>query len=92
MNKQRNDSCEAYKKAGREDLLKKEQEEISIINNFLPKQMSDEETKNICKKVIENLQAKSIKDMGKVMGALKKEYGDVLDFSKVSNLIKEFLK
>ena len=92
MNKQRNDSCEAYKKAGREDLLKKEQEEISIINNFLPKQMSDEETKNICKKVIENLQAKSIKDMGKVMGSLKKEYGDVLDFSKVSNIIKGFLK
>ena len=92
MNKQRNDSCEAYKKAGREDLLKKEQEEISIINNFLPKQMSDDETKNICKKVIENLQAKSIKDMGKVMGAIKKEYGDVLDFSKVSNFIKEFLK
>ena len=48
--------------------------------------------KNICKKVIENLQAKSIKDMGKVMGVLKKEYGDVLDFSKVSNFIKEFLK
>ena len=92
MNKQRNDSCAAYKKAGREDLLKKEQEEISIINNFLPKQMSDEETKKICKKVIESLQAKSIKDMGKVMGALKKEYGDVLDFSKVSNFIKEFLK
>ena len=92
MNKQRNDSCEAYKKAGREDLLKKEQEEISIINDFLPKQMNDEETKNICKKVIENLQAKSIKDMGKVMGVLKKDYGDVLDFSKVSNFIKEFLK
>ena len=67
-------------------------EEISIINNFLPKQMSDEETRNICKKVIENLQAKSIKDMGKVMGTIKKEYGDVLDFSKVSNFIKEFLK
>ena len=92
MNKQRNDSCIAYKKAGREDLLKKEQDEISIINNFLPKQMSDEETKNICKKVIENLDAKSIKDMGKVMGVLKKDYGDVLDFSKVSSLIKEFLK
>ena len=54
--------------------------------------MSDEETKKICKKVIESLQAKSIKDMGKVMGALKKEYGDVLDFSKVSNFIKEFFK
>ena len=92
MNKQRNDSCIAYKKAGREDLLKKEQDEISIINNFLPKQMSDEETKNICKKVIDNHGANSIKDMGKVMATLKKEYGDVLDFSKVSTLIKEFLK
>ena len=92
MNKQRNDSCIAYKKAGREDLLQKEQDEISIINNFLPKQMSEEETKNICKKVIDNLGANSIKDMGKVMAALKKDYGDVLDFSKVSKLIKEFLK
>ena len=92
MNKQRNDSCIAYEKAGREDLLKKEQNEISIINVFLPKQMSEDETKNICKKVIENLGAKSIKDMGKVMGVLKKDYGDVLDFSKVSNFIKEFLK
>ena len=92
MNKQRNDSCEAYKKAGRDDLLKKEQEEISIINIFLPKQMSEEETKNMCKKVIEKVDAKSIKDMGKVMGILKKDYGDVLDFTKVSSLIKEFLK
>ena len=92
MNKQRNDSCEAYKKAGRDDLLKKEQEEISIINIFLPKQMSEEETKNMCKKVIEKVDAKSIKDMGKVMGILTKDYGDVLDFTKVSSLIKEFLK
>ena len=92
MNKQRNDSCVAYKKAGREDLLKREQDEISIIDNFLPKQMSEEETKTICKKVIDNLGANSIKDMGKVMAALKKDYGDGLDFSKVSKLIKEFLK
>jgi len=92
MNKQRNDSCLAYKKAGREDLLKKEQEEISIINNFLPKQMSEEETKIICNKVIKDIGASSIKDMGKVMGALKKDYGDVLDFSIVSILIKEILK
>ena len=92
MTKQRNDSCEAYKKAGRDDLLEKEKNEILIINNFLPKQMSEEETKIICKKVIDQVQAKSIKDMGKVMGALKKDYGDVLDFSKVSGLIKEILK
>ena len=92
MTKQRNDSCEAYKKAGRDDLLEKEKNEILIINNFLPKQMSEEETQTICKKVIDQVQAKSIKDMGKVMGALKKDYGDVLDFSKVSSLIKEILK
>ena len=92
MNKQRNDSCLAFKKAGRDDLLKKEQEEISIINNFLPKQMNDEETRKICKQVIESVGATSIKDMGKVMGVLKKEYGDVIDFSKVSILIKEILK
>ena len=92
MTKQRNDSCEAYKKAGRDDLLEKEKNEILIINNFLPKQMNEEETKTICKKVIDQVQAKSIKDMGNVMGALKKDYGDVLDFSKVSNLIKEILK
>ena len=92
MTKQRNDSCDAYKKAGRDDLLEKEKNEILIIKNFLPKQMSEEETKTICKKVIDQVQAKSIKDMGKVMGSLKKDYGDVLDFSKVSSLIKEILK
>ena len=91
MNKQRNDSCLAYKKAGREDLLKKEQEEISIINNFLPKQMNDEESKKICKKVIENVGATSIKDMGKVMGELKKGYSDKIDFAKAGALIKELL-
>jgi uncharacterized protein YqeY len=92
MTKQRNDSCEAYKKAGRDDLLKKEQEEISILSNFLPKQMTEEETKKICQNVIKQIEAKSMKDMGKVMGVLKKDYGDVLDFSKVSNLIKGILK
>ena len=80
MTKQRNDSCDAYQKAGREDLLNKEKEEIKIISNFLPKQMGEEETKNICNEVVKKLGATSIKDMGKVMAALKKDYGDVLDF------------
>ena len=92
MTKQRNDSCEAYKKAGREDLLKKEQEEISIISEFLPKQMNETESKEVCKQVVEKLGAKSMKDMGKVMGSLKKDYGDVLDFSLVSKFLKEILK
>ena len=92
MVKQRNDSCEAYKKAGRNELLENEISEIKVINEFLPKQLSEEETKKICVETIKKVSANSIKDMGKVMGVLKKEYSDVLDFSKVSQIIKENLK
>jgi len=92
MVKQRNDSCEAYKKAGRNELLENEMSEIKIINEFLPKQLSEEETKKICLETMKKVGASSIKDMGKVMGTLKKEYSDVLDFSKVSQIIKENLK
>ena len=92
MVKQRNDSCDAYKKAGRNELLENEMSEIKIINEFLPKQLSEEETKKICLETMKKVSASSIKDMGKVMGALKKEYSDVLDFSKVSQIIKENLK
>ena len=91
MVKQRNDSCEAYKKAGRSELLENEMSEIKIINEFLPKQLSEEETKKICLETIKTVGASSTKDMGKVMGALKKKYSDVLDFSKVSQIIKENL-
>ena len=92
MIKQRNESCEAYKKAGRNELLENEMSEIKIINEFLPKQLSEEETKKICLETMKKVGASSVKDMGKVMGALKKEYSDVLDFSKVSQIIKENLK
>ncbi len=92
MVKQRNDSCDAYKKAVRNEMLENEMSEIKIINEFLPKQLSEEETKKICLETIKKVGASSIKDMGKVMGALKKEYSDVLDFSKVSQMIKENLK
>ena len=92
MVKQRNDSCEAYKKAGRKELLENEMSEINIINEFLPKQLSDDETKKICLETMKKVGASSIKDMGKVMGELKKQYSDVLDFSKVSQIIKESLK
>ena len=92
MIKQRNDSCEAYKMAGRNELLENEMSEIKIINEFLPKQLSEEETKKICLETMKKVGASSVKDMGKVMGALKKEYSDVLDFSKVSQIIKENLK
>ena len=91
MVKQRNDSCEAYKKGGRNELVENEMSEIKIINEFLPKQLSEEETKKICLDTIKKVGANSIKDMGKVMGALKKEHSDVLDFSKVSKIIKDNL-
>jgi len=92
MVKQRNDSCDAYKKAGRNELLENEMSEIKIISEFLPKQLSEEETKKMCLETMKKVGASSVKDMGKVMGALKKEYSDVLDFSKVSQIIKENLK
>ncbi|MDC0628374.1 GatB/YqeY domain-containing protein [Pelagibacteraceae bacterium] len=92
MIKQRNESCEVYKKAGRTELLNSETKEIEIINTFLPKQLSEEETKKICEEVVKSVGAESMKDIGKVMGVLKAKHSDTLDFSKVSPLIKELLK
>ena len=91
MIKQRNESCEVYKKAGRHELLELESKEIEVINVFLPKQLSEEETKKICAEVIKSVGASSMKDMGKIMGALKLKHADTLDFSKVSSIIKEIL-
>ena len=92
MIKQRNESCEVYKKAGRTELLESETKEIEVINTFLPKQLSDEETKKICEETVKSEEAISMKDMGKVMGALKSKYSDTLDFSKVNPIIKKLLK
>ena len=91
MIKQRNESCEVYKKAGRNELLENETKEIEVINVFLPKQLSEEETKKICEDVIKSVGASSMKDMGKVMGELKSKHSETLDFSKVSLIIKELL-
>ncbi len=91
MIKQRNESCEVYKKAGRNELLENEKKEIEVINVFLPKQLSEEETKKICQEVIKSSGATSMKDMGKVMGVLKSKHADNLDFSKVSLIIKGLL-
>ena len=91
MIKQRNESCEVYKKAGRTELFENEKKESEIISTFLPKQLSEEETRKICQEVIKSVGASSMKDMGKVMGALKAKHADSLDFSKVSSIIKEFL-
>ena len=91
MIKQRNESCEVYKKAGRNELLENETKEIEVISNFLPKQLGDEETKKLCQEAIKSSGASSVKDMGKVMGILKSKHADTLDFSKVSSIIKEIL-
>ena len=91
MIKQRNESCEVYKKAGRSELLENETKEINVINIFLPKQLSEEETKKICEEAIKSVGASSMKDMGKVMGVLKSKHADTLDFSKVSGIIKGLL-
>ena len=91
MIKQRNESCEVYKKAGRKELLENETKEIEVISAFLPKQLSEAETKKICEEAIKSSGASSMKDMGKVMGILKSKHADTLDFSKVSSIIKELL-
>ena len=91
MMKQRAESIEIYKKNNREDLLKIEQNEHDILIGFLPKQLDDNETKKICKEIISKLGATSIRDMGKVMGELKKTHSDEIDFAKAGSLIKELL-
>ena len=92
MVKQRAESIDIYKKNNRKDLLEVEQSEYDILTGFLPKQLSEEETKKICTDTIVKLGASSVKDMGKVMGELKKLHSDEIDFSKAGPLIKELLE
>ena len=91
MIKQRVESIDIYKKNNRQDLLEVEQKEHDILSSFLPKQLTEEETKKICSDLVNSLGANSIKDMGKVMGELKKNYSDNLDFAKAGILLKELL-
>ena len=91
MIKQRSESIDIYKKNNRKDLLEVEQKESEILSGYLPKQLSEEETKKICIQTASKLGANSIKDMGKVMGELKKQYADSLDFAIAGSLLKELL-
>ena len=91
MKKQRQDAANLYKKGDRPELLAAEEAEIKIIDTFLPKQLSEEETQKICKEIIESTGASSIKDMGKIMGSLKQKYSDSIDFSKANTIIKGLL-
>ncbi len=91
MIKQRNDSIEAYEKAGRADLVAQEQEEKAIIEAYLPQQMDLEEVKAAVKGVIASTGAASVKDMGKVMGELKAKFAGKMDFSKANGVVKDLL-
>ncbi len=91
MVKQRAESIAIYKKNNRSDLLEVEQNEYDILTSFLPKQLSEDDTKKICEDLISKLSASSIKDMGKVMGELKKKHSDEIDFAKAGILLKQLL-
>ena len=91
MIKQRAESIDIYKKNNRKDLLEIEEKELEILSGYLPKKLSEEETRKICEEIASKLGASSLKDMGKVMGELKKQYSDNLDFAKAGTLLKELL-
>lgn len=91
MLKQRRESLEIYKKASRNDLAEKENKEINIIQEFLPKQLNDNDTKKVCESAIKEVGAVSIKDMGKAMAILKSKYSGSIDFSKAGAFLKELL-
>jgi uncharacterized protein YqeY len=91
MVKQRQESLEIYEKAGRDDLAGQEREEIAIIQGFMPKQLSDDEVKSAVAAVIKDVGATSIKDMGKVMAALKSRHSGQMDFGKAGAVVKALI-
>ena len=91
MIKQRHESIEVYKKNNRNDLLEIEQGEMSTLSEYLPKQLNEEDTMKLCSEIISSTGASSIKDMGRVMGELKKKHADTIDFSKAGAILKELL-
>ena len=91
MIKQRNESIEIYKKNNRQDLLEIEQDEVDIMFEYLPKQLNEEDTKKLCEETVKKINATSVKDMGKVMGDLKNNNVDNIDFSLAGKIIKEIL-
>ncbi|MGI9394451.1 MAG: GatB/YqeY domain-containing protein [Boseongicola sp.] len=88
MVKQRHESARAYEEGGRLELAEKELAEITVIEDFLPRQLSEEETASAVEKAIGEIGASSIRDMGKVMGALKSQYTGQMDFSKIGPMVK----
>ena len=91
MIKQRSESIEIYKKNNRQDLLEVEEGEAQVLASYLPKQLSEEETNKVCNEIVQKIGANSLKDMGKIIGELKKNYSDTIDFSKAGSILKELL-
>lgn len=92
MVKQRHESIETYEKAGRMELAQQEQEEMDIIQTFMPQQMSDGEIRKACEELVSEMECKSLKDMGRTMAELKMRYAGQMDFGKASQIVKELLK
>ncbi len=92
MVKQRNDSIEMFDKAGRDELVKKEKNEISVINEFLPEQLSTDETQKLCENAIKANNAETIKEIGKVIKYLRENSPSSLDMALASKIIKEKLQ
>ncbi len=91
MIKQREESAATYENGGRPELAQAERDEITVIREFMPKQMSADESREAVKAAIAATGAASVKDMGKVMAALKERYTGQMDFGKASGLVKELL-
>jgi uncharacterized protein YqeY len=91
MIKQREESAEAFDKGGRPEMAANEREEVDIIRSFMPKQMSPEESRAAIQKVIADVGATSMKDMGKIMAALKERHAGQMDFGKASGTVKDLL-
>jgi uncharacterized protein len=91
MVKQRRESATMYEEAGRLELAEQEREEILIIDEYLPEQMSDDEIRTASQSVVKEIEATGLKDMGRTMGTLKERYAGVMDFKKASATVKELL-
>ena len=91
MIKQRRESAQTYEEAGRLELSQQELEEIDVISEFMPKQLSDDDDRQACQAIVTELGAEGLKDMGRTMGALKAKFAGQMDFGKASRIIKELL-
>jgi uncharacterized protein YqeY len=92
MIKQREESAKMYSDGGRQELAEQEREEIEVIRDFMPEQLSDEQVRDICRAVIDEIGAQGLRDMGKCISLLKERYAGQMDFAKASAIVKDMLK